>query len=550
MPKKRKKQHVAECVNNPLHFYILKYKQLVIMNIVIVAGGLGTRFKELSVFPKILLPTQNNDSLLFEQLSYMNTAESISIIINTKFYSMLKNYVKVNNININVIESKVSNGSYNSINEVKDKLPQENVFFMWSDILFKQNINIVSYIEANTSLTKPVIFTTSNNSIYRYNFDGNKVESRNVIQNGNVPGSYFIPNVTEFFKSGYRNGMNYDIIDELRFNWSDIEKCEFPELIEYKDIDTYKDIIRHLKPIYNKTRFFNSITKTDHNTMVKKLEDPSYKNVITNEITWYSELSKNLKGYNPSPTFYGANDDNTSFEMEYLDGYISLYQFLNENTPDSNTIKYIYNNIYEGMEILHNSNKVEVPFTTFMNDLYREVVDKIIERCDKIPNMILNYNKSKMIKLLVNAYSILLDTTPTTENGNVMYYFCHGDVHNSNIMINPNTLDIKFIDPRNYFGRTSNLGNLDYEFAKLLYSILGFDHINNNKLVYLADEVEVEKHISDVSFLNNINYKIWSAITFIGLAGYTCGDIMRCNIAYDYGMKLIEQYINEYYESK
>jgi len=27
------------------------------MNIVLVAGGLGTRFKELSVFPKILLPT-------------------------------------------------------------------------------------------------------------------------------------------------------------------------------------------------------------------------------------------------------------------------------------------------------------------------------------------------------------------------------------------------------------------------------------------------------------------------------------------------------------
>ena len=39
------------------------------MNIVIVAGGLGTRFKQLSVFPKILLPTKDNDSILNELLS-------------------------------------------------------------------------------------------------------------------------------------------------------------------------------------------------------------------------------------------------------------------------------------------------------------------------------------------------------------------------------------------------------------------------------------------------------------------------------------------------
>ena len=34
------------------------------MNIVIVAGGLGTRFQDLSVFPKILLPTKKYNSLL------------------------------------------------------------------------------------------------------------------------------------------------------------------------------------------------------------------------------------------------------------------------------------------------------------------------------------------------------------------------------------------------------------------------------------------------------------------------------------------------------
>ena len=36
------------------------------MNIVIVAGGLGTRFGKLSIFPKILLPSYTEDSILKE----------------------------------------------------------------------------------------------------------------------------------------------------------------------------------------------------------------------------------------------------------------------------------------------------------------------------------------------------------------------------------------------------------------------------------------------------------------------------------------------------
>ena len=46
------------------------------MNIIIVAGGLGTRFGTLSIFPKILLSSYKEDSILKEQYNYFNHKEN------------------------------------------------------------------------------------------------------------------------------------------------------------------------------------------------------------------------------------------------------------------------------------------------------------------------------------------------------------------------------------------------------------------------------------------------------------------------------------------
>ena len=98
------------------------------MNVVIVAGGLGTRFEDLSVFPKILLPTSNYPSIIHEDIERFKN-HNIYLIINEKFYSMTKNYLEINNLNVNLIKSVNSNGSYNTIKAVYDLLPKEDVLF-------------------------------------------------------------------------------------------------------------------------------------------------------------------------------------------------------------------------------------------------------------------------------------------------------------------------------------------------------------------------------------------------------------------------------------
>ena len=71
--------------------------------------------------------------------------------------------------------------------------------------------------------------------------------------------------------------------------------------------------------------------------------------------------------------------------------------------------------------------------------------------------------------------------------------FCiiHGDCTFSNIMLDTNNNPI-FIDPRGYFGFSEIFGDVDYDWAKLYYSIKGnYDQFNNKKfeLEILEDEV-------------------------------------------------------------
>ena len=157
--------------------------------------------------------------------------------------------------------------------------------------------------------------------------------------------------------------------------------------------------------------------------------------------------------------------------------------------------------------------------------------------------MIINYQPNKLIKLLNRAFNILLDT----ETGDkVKYYFCHGDLHASNMMIHPQTKDIKILDPRGYFGHTKLYGWHAYEYSKLLYSLEGFDDFNLNKKVYPYGIPNKFDFVYELDFLNKIEYKIFVGVTWISLSGYMSQDIMKSNIAYEYGIDYLTNCIREY----
>lgn len=216
------------------------------MNIIICAGGLGTRFKELSCFPKILLPTKEKDSILLEQMSYFSEWDAITLIVNEKYYAMTLNYVEANDLdNVRVVCSSNTNGSGNTIASVYDELPKNNVMFFWSDIVFERNS-----FERSAGFRKPtdeVVIYTSNDNKYRYNVKDGKVDNVSEDYNGNIPGVFYISDISKVIPEVRENETDLvDFIIEAQNDGSikNIVSNPLPApIIEYRSLEDYKEIL-------------------------------------------------------------------------------------------------------------------------------------------------------------------------------------------------------------------------------------------------------------------------------------------------------------------
>lgn len=515
-------------------------------NIVIVAGGLGTRFKDLSVFPKILLPTKKYNSLLEQDYEVLSNGYGVNLylIINEKYYDMTVNYCQVNNINIHIIKSSNTNGSYNTILSVYDRIPHNNVLFIWSDLELSSNDFI--------NVDEDTVFTYNGN--YRFGIENNKI-SHHENYDGNILGIYFISNLDKYFTKHKLNEIdNFDFVEVLQeFDYINSKNIE-SYIEEYKDKQTYIDCIKYkdngkFPSLDFKTRFFNMIDVdySDHdNPKIKKYAiNKDYYHIIQKEYNWYKNLKKqNLgNGYTYDmivPEIYdGMIKDNTGFEMKFLDGYIPLHKYIKNNIQNDKLIQEIYQTIYNHLNAFSNCKK-EVDIENFKTDLQKEVITKVLDRCDKIQYMLINYDKVELSNLLVKVYNYLLTQV---NNDKVEYCVCHGDLNGSNVLVNPITKDVKFLDPRGYFGNTVFYGWQDYEFAKLLYCLDGYDDFNNLPQIYGIDQPIRLKYFDKIDYLNKKKYKILIGIIWVALAGYISQDIMKANIAYEYGLKLLKEYI-------
>lgn len=495
------------------------------MNIVIVAGGLGTRFKDLSVFPKVLLPLAEYNSILENYLE--NFSDYLFLVINEKFYDMTMNYLDVNNLlnKVKVFTTNNSNGSYNSIKDCidsYDNFPNQNVLFVWSDLI----------IHSRPIEKENAIFTCDGE--YRFKFDGESVlEAPNY--DGNVPGVYFIKDLDEVFNIELDSKDNYDLIEAIRDSGVRFKKRELPKPMELRDKETYEKYACINFSSVLKTRFFNEL-KVDGDTLTKKAIDPKYYEIIEKEFNWYKYGYENITDFEYIVPNVDLNSfEDHSFKMEYLKDYKPLHKVLKETNSGTKVLE-IYKNIQRTLNVL-DSNILRVTRKTFLKDLKKEIIDKVIDRCESIKHMLINYNKEDLEHALNSAYSLLSGL----EGDVIEYRFTHGDLNGSNLLVNPETLDVKLIDPRGYFGYSKLYGWKPYEYAKLLYCLYGYDSFNNDLQIYGKDWPKKLELADSIEFLNKKEYKVLVGVIYVALAGYISQDIMKANIAYEYGMKLLKK---------
>ena len=67
-----------------------------------------------------------------------------------------------------------------------------------------------------------------------------------------------------------------------------------------------------------------------------------------------------------------------------------------------------------------------------------------------------------------------------------------------------------------------------------------YDDFNNLRQIYKYDEPIPLKCINQIDYLNKRIYKLIVGVIYVALAGYISQNIMKANIAYEYGIKILE----------
>ena len=96
---------------------------------------------------------------------------------------------------------------------------------------------------------------------------------------------------------------------------------------------------------------------------------------------------------------------------------------------------------------------------------------------------------------------------------NSYYYFVpiHGDCQFNNILYNMEKDDFIFIDPRGYFGNSEIYGIEEYDYAKLLFALSGYDEFDNRIITNLDifnNNINININFLDDSILNLENIEI------------------------------------------
>jgi hypothetical protein len=226
-------------------------------------------------------------------------------------------------------------------------------------------------------------------------------------------------------------------IDDLAVNaYDDLEKS----------LGFYKSIISE--------RSFNEITNDKMDIILKK----STNNKIKGEIYFYKNLPNEIKQYFP---LFLYNTEN-SYTMEKIKGIGLSFLFINQSLTEE-LFKNLLNIIHSIHFIKSNNNIINI------NDIY---ISKIKQRYESIYNYA-QFNDSN------NIYNELIDFFNNYKTE--LYGITHGDLVFSNIILNNNN-QYKFIDMRGIYNNILTIySDINYDYAKIYQSLIGYDEILLNK---------------------------------------------------------------------
>ena len=432
--------------------------------IIIQAGGKGTRLKELTRNkPKAIVSVNTLPMIYHLFRMYPN---SKFIIIGDYLRNVLDNYLQafpeVQFITVGV------NGHSGTCSGIRNALriipPKERFMLIWSDLVLDKEFKVPC---SNFN-----IIGISGTFPCRWSYSGGKFIEERSCEDG-VAGMFVftdkswladVPESGEFVKWLQSKEMVFD-------------RHILGDTAEYGLIDSIKNMGE------NRCRPFNSMKIVD-GKLIKEGIDEQGKTLAVREKRWYNHV-KNLDV--PIPKIYSFNP----LTLELIDGK-NVFEY----TLSDSEKEIILEKLMNGLQSIHKYNHA-YPDRFSMKKAY---YDKTLDRLEKVRNLIpmandeyitINGKKCRNVFFHLDELREKLYEIPC---GN----FCliHGDCTFSNIMLR-NGQDPVFIDPRGYFGNCELIGDPNYDWAKLYYSVYGdYDQFNLGRFSLVLNNGEVRLDIS------------------------------------------------------
>lgn len=256
-----------------------------------------------------------------------------------------------------------------------------------------------------------------------------------------------------------------------------------------------------------------------HDTILKKNAKNKYGlEKLRNETNFYKTCIEVCSNF-PIPTVYEMLDNEIIMKYYSDSQPLSLYYW----SFTSEAKKRCLEKIQEALTLLHNSRKKEVTFDQLKTDIFEETQAKIFRRYKEVESIINSYSIYSVNGLKLVSFFTLM--TFIKEQADLYikdmpreYNIIHGDCQFNNILWFEKDESFLFIDPRGYFGTSEIFGLADYDAAKILFALTGYDvfdrmivdtlHIENGNLILPA--IPLEKDIlTPVTFRHILMLSMW-----------------------------------------
>ena len=499
-----------------------------VMKIIIQAGGKGTRLEGLTRNkPKCIVPV-NNLPIIFYAFQKFKNAE-FTIIADYKT-DVLEKYLKAfgSEYNFKIIKA-TKKGTISGIKEaISSYSPDEPFMIMWCDLILSDGFEIPD--------KKGNYIGISKDFECRWSYLDGKFVKEASKENG-VAGLFIFEN-KKLLENIAEEGALVGWLEKqnIKFNRLDLYGSkEIGTLLSYAD---NTDDNPRCRP-------FNSM-EFNGDLIVKRGINKQGQKIAIDEIAWYRHV-KDL-GYENIPEIF----EYEPLKMKRVQGK-NIYEY---DCLTKSQKKEILKKLIEALNDLHNLEPVQ---PVNIKDVEDNFLNKTFERLSKVESLV-PFADKEFIRINGSYYKNIFFNKDELKAAIKTVYpkefrLIHGDCTFSNLMFDTFNMKAILIDPRGYFGKTKFYGDVDYDWAKLYYSLKGeYDQFNRKKFTLDIRDNEVELAIKPNNWsdmeefffdcLPNVSkykIKLLHAIIWLSLTTYAWEDYDSiCGAFYNGILKLDE----------